>query len=279
MNQKDVMILTGAGQIGMAIARRMGYGKKIIIGDKKLENAKSISKIMNEAGFDTEPVEMDLSSRSSVLSMIAKAKQYGNITMLVNAAGVSPSQASIETILKVDLYGTAVLLEEIWKVIAPGGVGLTISSQSGHRMKQLTAEQDKQLACTPAEELLSLEMVKPENIENTLHAYQMAKRCNEKRVMAEAVKWGRKGARINSISPGIIVTPLALDEFNGIRGEFYKNMFTNSPAGRPGTADEVANVAELLMSDKGAFITGADFLIDGGATATYFYGENNICEE
>ncbi len=279
MNQKDVMILTGAGQIGMAIARRMGYGKKIIIGDKKLENAKSISKIMNEAGFDTEPVEMDLSSRSSVLSMIAKAKQYGNITMLVNAAGVSPSQASIETILKVDLYGTAVLLEEIGKVIAPGGVGLTISSQSGHRMKQLTAEQDKQLACTPAEELLSLEMVKPENIENTLHAYQMAKRCNEKRVMAEAVKWGRKGARINSISPGIIVTPLALDEFNGIRGEFYKNMFTNSPAGRPGTADEVANVAELLMSDKGAFITGADFLIDGGATATYFYGENNICEE
>ena len=177
---------------------------------------------MNEAGFDTEPVEMDLSSRSSVLSMIAKAKQYGNITMLVNAAGVSPSQASIETILKVDLYGTAVLLEEIGKVIAPGGVGLTISSQSGHRMKQLTAEQDKQLACTPAEELLSLEMVKPENIENTLHAYQMAKRCNEKRVMAEAVKWGRKGARINSISPGIIVTPLALDEFNGIRGEFYK---------------------------------------------------------
>lgn len=279
MNQKDVMILTGAGQIGMAIARRMGYGKKIIIGDKKLENAKSISKIMNEAGFDTEPVEMDLSSRSSVLSMIAKAKQYGNITMLVNAAGVSPSQASIETILKVDLYGTAVLLEEIGKVIAPGGVGLTISSQSGHRMKQLTAEQDKQLACTPAEELLSLEMVKPENIENTLHAYQMAKRCNEKRVMAEAVKWGRKGARINSISPGIIVTPLALDEFNGIRGEFYKNMFANSPAGRPGTADEVANVAELLMSDKGAFITGADFLIDGGATATYFYGENNICEE
>lgn len=273
------MILTGAGQIGMAIARRMGYGKKIIIGDKKLENAKSISRIMNEAGFDTEPVEMDLSSRTSILSMIAKAKEYGDITMMINAAGVSPSQAPIEAILKVDLYGTAVLLEEIGKVIAPGGVGVTISSQSGHRMKQLTAEQDKLLACTPTEELLSLEMLKPENIENTLHAYQMAKRCNEKRVMAEAVVWGKKGARINSISPGIIVTPLALDEFNGIRGEFYKNMFANSPAGRPGTADEVANVAELLMSDKGAFITGADFLIDGGATAAYFYGDKNVCGE
>ena len=167
MNKKDVMILTGAGQIGMAIARRMGYGKKIIIGDKKKENAKSISKIMNEAGFDTEPLEMDLSSRKSILSMIAKAKEYGDITMLVNAAGVSPSQASIEAILKVDLYGTAILLEEIGKVIAPGGVGVTISSQSGHRMKQLTAEQDELLARTPSEKLLSLEMLKPENIENT----------------------------------------------------------------------------------------------------------------
>ena len=192
--------------------------------------------------------------------------------MLVNAAGVSPSQAPVEAILKVDLYGTAVLLEEVGKVIIPGGVGVTISSQSGHRMKQLTPEEDEQLACTPPEELLSLDMLQPSNISDTLHAYQLAKRCNEKRVMAESVKWGEKGARINSISPGIIVTPLAIDEFNGIRGDFYKNMFAKCPAGRPGTADEVANVAELLMSDKGAFITGADFLIDGGATASYFYG-------
>lgn len=192
--------------------------------------------------------------------------------MLVNAAGVSPSQASVETILKVDLYGTAVLLEEVGKEIACGGVGVTISSQSGHRMPQLTAEEDEQLACTPTEELLDLTMLQPENIKDTLHAYQMAKRCNEKRVMAESVNWGRKGARINSISPGIIVTPLAIDEFNGPRGDFYKNMFAKCPAGRPGTADEVANVAELLMSAKGQFITGTDFLIDGGATASYFYG-------
>ena len=192
--------------------------------------------------------------------------------MLVNAAGVSPSQASIEDILKVDLYGTAVLLEEVGKVIAPGGVGVTISSQSGHRMQQLIAVEDEQLATTPTEELLNLLILKPENIKDTLHAYQMAKRCNEKRVMAESVKWGEKDARINSISPGIIVTPLAIDEFNGPRGAFYKNMFAKCPAGRPGTADEVANVAELLMSDKGAFITGSDFLIDGGATASYFYG-------
>lgn len=270
--KKNVMILTGAGQIGIAIARRMGYGMKIVVGDKRLENAEAAAKTMNEAGFDMIPLEMDLSDRESILSLIGKAQEYGPVAMLVNAAGVSPSQAAIEEILKVDLYGTAVLLEEVGKIIAPGGVGVTISSQSGHRMAQLTAEQDEQLACTPAEELLGLEMLQPENIRDTLHAYQMAKRCNEKRVMAEAVKWGERGARINSISPGIIVTPLAIDEFNGPRGDFYRDMFAKCPAGRPGTADEVANVAELLMNDRGAFITGADFLIDGGATAAYFYG-------
>ena len=272
MNKKDVMILTGAGQIGKAIARRVGYGKKIVLGDKKIENANTVAKIMNDAGYDVEPMEMDLSSRESILNLIEKAKGYGDIKMLINAAGVSPSQAPIKAILKVDLYGTAVLLEEVGKVIAEGGVGVTISSQSGWRMPQLTAEEDLLLATTPTEELLNLEILQPHNIKDTLHAYQMAKRCNEKRVMAESVKWGKRGARINDIAPGIIVTPLAIDEFNGPRGDFYKNMFAKCPAGRPGTADEVANVAELLMSDKGAFITGSTFLIDGGATSSYYYG-------
>ena len=269
---KDVMILTGAGQIGMAIARRMGFGMKIVIGDRKLENAQTIAQIMNEAGFDAVSVEMDLSSRESILNIIAKAQKYGEISMLVNAAGVSPSQAPVEALLKVDLYGTAVLLEEVGKVIKQGGVGVTISSQSGWRMPALTAMEDELLATTPTEELLKLPLLQPENIRDTLHAYQMAKRCNEKRVMAEAVKWGQHGARLNDIAPGIVVTPLALDEFNGPRGEFYKNMFAKCPAGRPGTADEIANVAELLMSSKGAFITGSTILIDGGATASYYYG-------
>ena len=269
---KDVMLVTGAGQISMAIARRMGYGKKIVLGDRSIDNAKAIAKTLTEAGFDVVTFEMDLSSRQSIKEMIAYAQTFGDIKYLVNGAGVSPSQASIATVLKVDLYGTSVLLEEVGKVIAPEGVGVTISSQSGHRMQQLTAVEDEQLAITPTEELLNLSILKPENIKDILHAYQMAKRCNEKRVMAESVKWGEKAARINSISPGIIVTSLAIDEFNGPRGAFYKNMFAKCPAGRPGTADEVANVAELLMSDKGAFITGSDFLIDGGATASYFYG-------
>lgn len=269
---KNVMLWAGAGQIGMAIARRIGAGMKIIVGDKKLENAQAIAKTMNEGGFDVLPVKTDLSSRESIKELIAEGQKYGEIKMMVNAAGVSPSQASIEDILKIDLYGTAVLLEEVGKVIALGGVGVTISSQSGWRMPALTAEQDAMLATTPTEELLKLDLLQPKNIRDTLHAYQLAKRCNEKRVMAQAVEWGRRGARLNDIAPGIIVTPLALDEFNGPRGDFYKNMFAKCPAGRPGTADEVANVAELLMSDKGAFISGSTFLVDGGATASYFYG-------
>ncbi len=270
--KQRVMILTGAGQIGMAIARRVGSGMKIVIGDKHPDNAAAAAKIMNEAGFDAIAVVTDLSSRESIVALITKARGFGEITRLVNAAGVSPSQAPVETILKVDLYGTAVLLEEVGKVIAYGGAGVTISSQSGHRMPDLGAENNELLAVTPTEELLALDLLRPENINDTLRAYQLAKRCNVKRVMAEAVKWGTRGARINSISPGIIVTPLAIAEFNGPRGAFYKNMFANCPAGRPGTADEVANVAELLLGEQGAFITGSDFLIDGGATASYFYG-------
>lgn len=272
---KDVLLLTGAGQIGMAIARRIGYGKKIVVGDKRIDNANAIAKTMSDAGFDITAAECDISSRDSILNLIAEGQKYGEIAMLVNAAGVSPSQAPIEAILKVDLYGTAVLLEEVGKAIVPGGVGVTISSQSGWRMPALTAQEDELLATTPTEELLSLELLRPDNIRDTLHAYQMAKRCNEKRVMAEAVKWGARGARINSIAPGIIVTPLAIDEFNGPRGDFYKNMFAKCPAGRPGTADEVANVAQLLMNPAGAFITGSTILMDGGATASYYYGPLN----
>lgn len=270
--RKDVLLLAGAGQIGMAIARRVGFGKTILIGDKNPHNASAIARTMGEAGFDVETCTMDLSSRASVQKFVTAGQELGGIDMLVNAAGVSPSQAPVEAILKVDLYGTAVLLEEVGRVIEPGGAGVTISSQSGHRMPALSARVDEQLATTPANELLALDVLQPENIRDTLHAYQLAKRCNEKRVMAEAVKWGERGARINSISPGIVMTPLALDELNGPRGEFYRTMFAQCPAGRPGTADEVANVAELLLGPQGAFITGADFLVDGGATASYFYG-------
>ena len=228
MSKKDVMIVTGAGQLSMAIARRVGYGKKIVMGDKNINNAKAIAEIMNNAGFDVEPMEMDLSSRESILKLIAKAQEYGEIKMLVNGAGVSPSQAPIEAILKVDLYGTAVLLEEVGKVIAEGGCGVTISSQSGWRMPQLTKEEDEALATTPTEELLSLDILQPENIKDTLHAYQMAKRCNEKRVMAQSVEWGKRGARLNDIAPDIIMTHLQLTSLTGLVVIFTRTCLQNA---------------------------------------------------
>jgi NAD(P)-dependent dehydrogenase (short-subunit alcohol dehydrogenase family) len=272
MMKKEVLLMTGAGQIGLAIARRMGYGKKIVIATLSVEQAQPTLETLTNAGFDAAVIQMDMADRESIVNAVKKAQEYGPLRMLVNAAGVSPSQASIEQILKVDLLGTAILLEEVRKVIVPGGCGVTISSQSGWRMKQLTEEEDRALAMTPTDKLLDLEILQPENIGNTLKAYQLAKRCNEKRTMYEAVEWGKRGARINCIAPGIIVTPLAIDEFNGIRGDFYKNMFAKCPAGRPGTADEIADIAELLMSERAQFITGSTFLADGGATASYFYG-------
>ena len=268
---KDVVILLGSGSIGQAIARRVGAGKHVVLADLKIENANAAAKILEDAGFETSTVAADLSSRESILNLIEHAKNFGSIKNLINAAGVSPSQAPVAAILKVDLYGTAVLLEEVGKVIAEGGSGVIISSQSGHRLGALTEEQNFQLATSPTEKLLDIDFIK--NISDTLKAYQYAKRGNCLRVMYEATLWGKRGATINSISPGIIITPLANDELKGPRGEGYRNMLKASPAGRAGTPDEVGDLAEFLMSSRGKFISGADFLIDGGTTASYWYGD------
>lgn len=269
----EVVVLTGAGMIGIAIARRISAGKCIVIADLHLDNAEKAAMDLNNAGFDTHTAAVDISSRESIRSLIEKAQSYGKISGFINAAGVSPSQAPIEVILKVDLYGTAVLLEEFGEVIAPGGSGIVISSQSGHRLGALSEAESELLAMTPTEELLALPMLQPGLVRDTLHAYQLSKRCNALRVMSEAVRWGKKGARINAISPGIIITPLANDELSGPRGAGYRRMIEGSPVGRAGTPDEVANVAELLMSDRGSFITGSDFLMDAGVTASYWYGD------
>jgi NAD(P)-dependent dehydrogenase (short-subunit alcohol dehydrogenase family) len=268
----NVIVVIGAGSIGQAIARRVGPGRHVLLADLKQENADAAAAVLADAGFTVSTSVVDVSSRASVLGLVDAATALGEVSGVIHAAGVSPSQADSETILRVDLYGTALVLEEFGRVITAGGSGVVIASQSGHRLPALTPEQDAALATTPVEELLALPMLQPTEVADPLLAYQFAKRGNVLRVQAEAVAWGRRGARINAISPGIIITPLARDELTGPRGEGYRRMLELSPAGRAGTPDEVGTLGQLLMSEQGTFITGSDFLMDGGATASYKYG-------
>lgn len=269
----NVVVVIGAGSIGQAIARRVSSGKKVLLADLKLENAQAAAKVPADTGFDVSTAAVDVSKRHDVVALAEKAVALGQVTGLIHAAGVSPTQASPRTILTVDLYGTALVLEVFGSTITPGGAGVVIASQSGHRLPALPPEQDKALATTPVEELLALPFLQPDQIKDSLYAYQISKRGNSLRVMAEAVRWGRRGARVNTISPGIIITPLARDELTGPRGPGYQRMIDLCPAGRAGTPDEVGTVGALLMSADGAFITGSDFLMDGGVTASYWYGD------
>ena len=269
----DVNVVIGSGLIGQAIARRVSVGRHVVLADVREENAAAAAKTLSDAGYEVSTAIVDISSRESIKALVAKAASLGSVVGMIHAAGVSPSQASPATILKVDLYGTAMLLEEFGMVIAHGGSGVVISSQSGHRLPALTPEQNKALALTPADELLALPMLQPDKVTDSLNAYQISKRGNSLRVMAEAVRWGKRRARINTISPGIVMTPLAKDELSGPRGAGYRRMIDASVARRAGTPDEVGNVAALLMGPDGGFITGSDVLMDGGVTATYWYGD------
>jgi NAD(P)-dependent dehydrogenase (short-subunit alcohol dehydrogenase family) len=270
---KDVIVVIGAGQIGQAIARRVGVGKHVLLADMHLGNANAAAEVMANAGYEVSVASVDASLRESVHALVGRATSLGAVTGLIHAAGVSPSQASPAMILKVDLYGTALVLEEFGNVISNGGTGIVIASQSGHRLPPLSVDQNKALATTPVEELLRLPFLQPEQVKDSLHAYQISKRGNSLRVMAEAVRWGKRGARVNTISPGIVMTPLARDELTGPRGAGYRRMIEVCAAGRAGTPDEVGTIAALLMGPDGGFITGSDFLMDGGVTAAYWYGD------
>jgi NAD(P)-dependent dehydrogenase (short-subunit alcohol dehydrogenase family) len=269
----NVIVLIGAGSIGQAIVRRVAAGKHVLLADIKQENADAAARTLIDAGFSVTTSTVDVSSRDSVHALVETAVKVGDIFGVIHAAGVSPSQAPPELILKVDLYGTALVLEEFGNVVAQGGSGVVIASQSGHRLPPLTVEQNASLATTAVEDLLKLPMLQPDRIKDSLHAYQISKRGNSLRVMAEAVRWGKRGARVNTISPGIIITPLANDELKGPRGPGYRRMIEVSAAGRAGTPDEVGTVGALLMGPEGAFITGSDFLMDGGVTAAYWFGD------
>ena len=269
----SVIVVIGAGSIGQAIARRVSAGKHVLLADLRQENADAAAKVLSDAGFEVSTAIVDVSSRDSVHALVETATAIGDVTGVIHAAGVSPSQATPATILKVDLYGTALVLEEFGTVIAWGGAGVVIASMAGYRLPPLSVEQNAALATTPVEELLDLPMLQPDQVKDSGYAYTISKRGNSLRVMAEAVRWGKRGARVNTISPGIIITPLARDELTGPRGAGYRHMINVCAAGRAGTPDEVGTVGALLMGPDGAFITGSDFLMDGGVTAAYRFGD------
>ena len=270
---RQVIVVIGAGSIGQAIARRVSAGKIVVLADLKRASAEAAATVLADAGFEVSTATVDVSSRKDVVALAQQAAALGDVVGLIHAAGVSPTQASPATILSVDLYGTALVLDAFGDVMARGGAGVVIASQSGHRLPALPPDQNQALATTPVEELLALPFLQPDQIRDSLHAYQISKRANALRVMAEAVRWGKRGARINTISPGIIITSLARDELSGPRGPGYRRMIDLCPAGRAGTPDEVGTVGALLMGADGAFITGSDILMDGGVTASYWCGD------
>lgn len=264
---KDVVVIIGAGGIGVAIARRQGFGRTVLLADFNETTLADAAQAMRDAGYAVETQVVDVTSRESVQALAAQAASLGSVMQVVNTAGLSPNMAPIEGVLKVDLYGAAVVFDEFGQVIAPGGSGLIISSMAGHMMPALPSEQDQALLHTPTEELLALPFLQADVIPNTVVAYMIAKRANHLRVQASAISWGQRGARVNSISPGIVVTPLAQHELNSEIGGMYRAMIDASPAKRMAPPEEIAIAASFLLGPDAAFVTGSDLLIDGGVIA------------
>jgi NAD(P)-dependent dehydrogenase (short-subunit alcohol dehydrogenase family) len=268
----EVIVLIGTGAIGQAIARRIAPGKHLLLADVRDSNAKAASDTLSSTGYQVSTHLVDVSSRKAVHALATAAANLGDITGVIHTAGLSPTQASPEAILKVDLYGTALVLEEFGHVVAPGGSGIVIASQAGHMLPALGWEQDALLAQTPADELLALPMLQPDQVPDSGRAYMISKRANSLRVQSASIQWGERGARVNAISPGIIYTPLAKDEMTGPNAAGYQRMIELCPAHRGGTPDEVGAAAAFLMGPEGAFITGSDLLMDGGVIAAMRYG-------
>ena len=273
---KEIVVVIGAGSIGQAIARRIGVGKTILFADLNTDAAQAAATGLEGAGYTTTTGQVDVSSRDSVHTLAASAAELGTVMHLVHTAGLSPAQATPEAIIAVDLVGVAHALEAFGEIIGSGGSGIVIASQAGHMLPPLPAGQHQALATTPAADLAALPFLQPDAITNSGMAYAIAKRANTIRVQAASVQWGDRGARLNSLSPGIIMTPLALDELNSPAGEAYQRMIRASAAGRVGTPDEIGATAAFLMGRDGAFITGTDLLIDGGVIASIAAGRYQL---
>jgi NAD(P)-dependent dehydrogenase (short-subunit alcohol dehydrogenase family) len=272
---KPVIALLGAGAMGTAIVKRIAAGNLILLGDINESNLETKATEFRTQGLNVETQIVDAGNEKSVHDFAQKAAELGEVKYFIDTAGASPNQTSPEHIIKLDMVGTAYAIDEFAKVIAKGGAGIVISSQTGY-MLHFTPEVEHQLATVPTEDIMELDFVKKEAMRNSGVAYVASKRANQLRVRtAAATTWGDARARINTVSPGVIVTPLAYDEFRAA-GVLYQDMINKSAARRTGTIDEIANAAEFLLSDKANFITGADLLIDGGVIAAIESGRYKV---
>ncbi|MFE6822251.1 SDR family oxidoreductase [Streptomyces sp. NPDC057690] len=270
---KEVVVVIGSGSIGLAVARRVGAGRTVMLADYSDKAAEVAAERLRGEGHEVTTHVTDVADHAAVENLADTAAALGPVTHVVHTAGVSPTQASIDRILHVDLVGTAMVLDAFARVVAPGGAGIVIASMAGHRESPYAPEIEHALATTETSKLLELPFLQAEQVGTTVHAYALSKRANSLRVQTSAVAWGKRGGRINAVSPGVIITPLALDELSGPRGEWFEQVRKVSPAGRFGTSDEVADAAVFLLGPQAGFITGADLLMDGGVTSALRTGE------
>lgn len=271
--KQNVVVIIGAGGIGEAIARRQGAGRTLLLSDCNAHILSAAAGRLSEAGYRVETQAVDTTSRASVEALATRAAALGSVMQVINTAGVSPNMAPARRVLEVDLYGTALVFEVLERVIAPGGAGLIISSMAGHMIPQLPPEQEQALAFTPADELLALPCLDAQAVPDSMTAYCLAKRANALRVRGAALAWGARGARINAISPGVVVTPLARHELASPTGDSYRAMVAASPAGRMAPPEEIAQACAFLLGPDAGFVTGTDLLIDGGVIAAMFAGK------
>lgn len=263
----DVVVIIGTGGMGTAIARRIGSGRRLLLADVDATRVDAAATELRDLGHDVTTRPVDVADHASVAALADAASGLGRVTSIVHTAGLSPVQASTEAILRVDLLGVGLVLEEFVRVVSPGGAGVVIASMAGHLGPALPAEQERALAGVPAAELRTLPFLAPEVVGAPGAAYSLAKRANALQVQAAAGAWGRRGARINSISPGHVATPMGQQEESGENAETIRQLIAVSAAGRHGTPDDIAAAAAFLLGPDAAFITGTDLLVDGGAVA------------
>ena len=272
---KPVIALLGAGSMGTAIVRRIAAGRKILLGDISEKNLEKVAHDFQYSGYDVETMIVNALDKASVEAFAEKAASLGPVMFFIDTAGASPNQAQPEHILRLDMVGTGYAVDAFGKVMAPGGAGLIISSQTGY-MYSIPHETEQEILNTPTEGLMDLPFIRDIAMQNSGWAYMIAKRVNHLQAMkAAATTWKARRARINTLSPGVIVTPLAYDEFNAA-GEGYQRMIDASAAERTGTSDEIADAGAFLLGEHAGFITGTDLLIDGGTIAAIRTGQYKL---